>query len=328
MHGHGGIFALVPLGPLPRWRGGLFRFGTTRSPAAVLARGPPARLGLLCFGTTEAPPHWRGGLLSRPDHRCPHRMGAGASFVFRTPRSPPHRRGGLCAFGSSRPLLHGHGGIFALVPLGPLPRWRGGLFRFGTTRSPAAVLARGPPARLGLLCFGTTEAPPHWRGGLLSRPDHRCPHRMGAGASFVFKTPRSPPHRRGGLLCVWIIEAPAARVWAPSLLRHHRGPHCMGGGASTGGDDSAGGDDETRVPHDCPGPCHLHGCHWSPCPVFVRALWLAACLARAMILACSNLGTFPAGKLPTESVSWSAHGHLWQECCAAGVGIRLRTKPP
>ena len=87
---------------------------------------------------------------------------------------------------------------------------------------------------------------------------------MSVGASFALGVPRPPPRWRGGLLCSRTTEAPAVWAWGllrfgtteapaawargPPLLWDHRCPRCMGARAS------AGGDDETRVPHDCPGP--------------------------------------------------------------------------
>ena len=73
---------------------------------------------------------------------------------------------------------------------------------------------------------------------------------MGLGASFTLVSPRPPQHGREGLLhfgttealAAWawaplrlgIIEAPAAWawVWGPPSLWIHRGPRCMGMGAS------------------------------------------------------------------------------------------------
>ena len=206
--------------------------------------------------------------------------------------------GASFAFGPLRPLPCGRGGLLCIGIIEAPPRWRGGLLRFGIIEAPSLWA-------WGLLRFGATEAPSASAWGPNSLWDHRGTLRMGVGASLALGSSRPPPNGRGGLFRVWIFEALAARAWGPLWgMITRRGSRTTVQGLATC---MVVAGAQAWSPSEC--------CGWQ------RS-------STAMILACSNSGTFPVGKLPRESVSWSTHGHLRQECCAVGVGIRLQTKPP
>ena len=215
--GAGASFALGPLRPPPRWRGGLLHYGTTEALAA-LARRPPSLWDLL-------------------GHGC---VAAGASL----------------AFGSSKAQCIGVWKSLASRPQRPPPRWRGGLLRFGTAEAPAAR-ARGPPLhwypsgchRVGAgasFAFGSSrpqsigmraslalgpQRPITWAWGRPSLWYHRGPRRVGVGllGIWIIVDPRK---RAGGLLCFWTTEAHAALVQGPPSRWHQQGPRCKGAGAA------------------------------------------------------------------------------------------------
>ena len=120
---------------------------------------------------------------------------------------------------------------------------------------------------------------------------------MGEGASPALGPPRPPPHGRGDVLRFGATEAPAAWARGPPPLGDHRGPRRVSAGVSSACAVGAGAQPGLR-----------------PSAVFNSESSTVA------IHTYSSSGAFPVGQAPGESVSWSAHGHLRQECCAVGGG--------
>ena len=149
---------------------------------------------------------------------------------------------------------------------------------------------RPPPhGQGGLLRFGTTEAPAAWARGPPSLWDHRGPCHMGEGASSVFGT----------------TEAPAAWARGPPPLWDHRGTRRVSAGASSACAVGAGAKPGLRLSAVVDSESGTVAIHTH-----------------------SSSGAFPVGQAPGESVSWSAHGHLRQECCAVGGGDQATDQAP
>ena len=194
-HWCGSYFGLGLARLQPKSCGGLFVFGTT---------GPPATLvqELFRFGTihdpsalriTEATAEWACGSPSLWNHGVSRRSCATTSF----------------AVGSSRPPLHGLGGLLCLGTTKYSIRLVRGLLCVWNQLGPYCMAAGASAA------LGQRRLRPHWRG-----------------ASFALVASRPLPHGRECLLRFGSTKAPAARAWGLLRLRPRRLPPFRRSGAA------------------------------------------------------------------------------------------------